>query len=108
VATASDLVSSVSIVQPVQQMRGRNWRARNARVRNGRYWRRHRDRDVNVGVGGLFLGTVATIIIADAIHDGRARDDDMQACADRYRSFNWRSGTYIGYDGRSYICPYLR
>jgi hypothetical protein len=25
-------------------------------------------------------------------------------CANRYRSFNGRTGTFIGYDGRSYFC----
>ena len=31
-----------------------------------------------------------------------------QRCAGTYRSFDWDSGTYIGYDGERHTCPYLR
>ncbi len=54
------------------------------------------------------LGAITAGIIADAITEGRATDDARRACADRYRSFDWGSGTYTGYDGNTYVCPYLR
>jgi hypothetical protein len=31
-----------------------------------------------------------------------------QHCADTYRSFDWDTGTYMGYDGERHVCPYLR
>jgi len=27
-----------------------------------------------------------------------------EACARRYRSFDWRTGTFLGYDGRRHLC----
>jgi hypothetical protein len=75
--------------------------------REGRRFFRHRNRRRNRNVGSLFLGTVAGLIIANAIRENRARDSDMQACADRYRSFDWDTGTYVGYDGERHVCPYL-
>lgn len=54
---------------------------------------------------------IAVGIIAALIAEGMAYDDidyAMQRCAERYYSFDWRTGTYITYDGRERLCPYLR
>jgi len=32
-------------------------------------------------------------------------EDSASFCASRYRSFDPRSGTYLGYDGRRHPCP---
>ncbi|MFV0294825.1 MAG: BA14K family protein [Hyphomicrobiaceae bacterium] len=34
--------------------------------------------------------------------------DAIERCADRFRSFNRRTGTYITYGGVERLCPYLR
>lgn len=97
--------SGVELVQHNRRHQMRQWR----RQHDGRNWRRRyvrRDRGVNVGE--LFIGTIAGAIIANAIREGYARDSDIEACADRYNSFDPETGTYIGYDGRTYVCPYLR
>ena len=91
----------------VQQLRHRGTRA--WRHRDGRGHWRHRHHNGNgVGVGGLVLGANTAGTIADAMPEGRASAGDRRACADRYRSFDWESGTYTGYDGNTYVCPYLR
>lgn len=56
---------------------------------------------------GIVGGIVAGALIAGAIREGRADDSDMAQCADRYRSFDPASGTYLGYDGERHVCPYL-
>jgi hypothetical protein len=48
-------------------------------------------------LGGLLLGA----IIANEAQRGNAVDD----CARRYRSYDRRSQTFIGGDGRRYRCP---
>jgi hypothetical protein len=35
-------------------------------------------------------------------------DDAEARCSAQFRSFDPRSGTYIGYDGETHVCPYLR
>ncbi|MCC7253446.1 BA14K family protein [Hyphomicrobium sp.] len=35
-------------------------------------------------------------------------DDAVERCAARYRSFDRRTGTFLGNDGRRHLCPYLR
>ncbi|WP_136625941.1 BA14K family protein, partial [Bradyrhizobium macuxiense] len=34
-----------------------------------------------------------------------APDADASYCAQRYRSYDPASGTYLGYDGRRHPCP---
>ncbi|MEZ5923282.1 MAG: BA14K family protein [Hyphomicrobiaceae bacterium] len=92
---------------PVEQVKHKKYnRHYRANRRNGyANYRRHRHHGSNLG--NLFFGTVAGLIIANAIRENRARDSDMEACAQRYRSFDWRTGTYLSYDGNRYVCPYL-
>jgi hypothetical protein len=47
-------------------------------------------------------------LIAPAILEGRATEDMMEQCEDRYRSFVRRTGTYTTYDGEKRVCRYLR
>lgn len=97
---------SVELVQHNRRHQMRQWR----RQRDGRNWRRRNHRQYGSGfnAGELIVGTIAGAIIANAIRGGYARDTDMEACQDRYRSFDPRTGTYIGYDGNTYVCPYLQ
>ena len=46
--------------------------------------------------------------VAAAITDHRARHEDMEHCAADFRSFDWRTGTYINRYGEERVCPYLR
>lgn len=68
------------------------------------YRRRHR----GWNPGAAIVGGVAAAIIAGAIVQGRARDDDVERCAAEFRSFDPRSGTYVTYGGETRVCPYLR
>lgn len=96
-------VTAPLLVKHLKHQGNRAWRYRGDRGE----WR-HRRHGSRVGVGGLFLGAITAGIIAEAIREGRATDDARRACDDRYRSFDWDSGTYTGYDGNTYVCPYLR
>lgn len=95
---------------------GRNWRGGrhyggrhygSRRYYGGRryYHRRHRGHGAAVaaGVAGLAIGAMAADANARAYRGGGARS--KQWCANRYRSYDWRSGTFMGYDGVRRRCP---
>jgi hypothetical protein len=59
------------------------------------------------GSGAAALGGLAAgAIIGGAIAGSQARASDAVAyCAQRFRSYDPASGTYLGYDGRRHPCP---
>ena len=59
------------------------------------------------GTGAAVLGGLAAgAIIGGAIANSQAQANDTVAyCAQRYRSFDVASGTYLGYDGYRHPCP---
>ncbi len=56
---------------------------------------------------GIFGAIIAGTLVAAAISEHRARHEDMEHCAADFRSFNWRTGTYINRYGEERVCPYL-
>jgi hypothetical protein len=46
-------------------------------------------------------------LVAPAILEGGATQEDMARCSARFRSFNTETGTYVTYGGEVRICPYL-
>jgi hypothetical protein len=65
----------------------------------------------NAAAAGVF-GLMAGAIIGSAIQQQHqqqaaqdAYEDAIDDCAARYRSYNPRTQTYRGYDGRTYSCP---
>ena len=79
-------------VSPAMAQRGRG--ARGGGGRGG-------GRGVGVGVG-IAAGIIGGAIIADQY---RRRDDAVAYCAQRFRSYNPETGTYIGRDGFEHPCP---
>ena len=81
--------------------------ARNARRGGGRNARRggggrrgggNNDGAIAAGIlGGLFLGAI--------IANESQRSRDVEYCIQKYRSYDPRSGTYLGYDGYRHACP---
>lgn len=63
------------------------------------------------GAGAVLGGLAAGAIIGGAIAAGQANAAAQQAqqahayCAQRFRSYDPRSGTYLGYDGYRHPCP---
>ena len=72
--------------------------------RHHHYGWRHRHHH---GAGAAVLGGLAAgAIIGGAIANSQARANDAVAyCAQRYRSYDPASGTYLGYDGNRHPCP---
>jgi hypothetical protein len=71
-------------------------------------YRGHRGRNIGIGIGAAIIGGV---IVSQALRAERYRTysgSGRQQCADTFRSFDWDSGTYMGYDGVRHVCPYLR
>jgi hypothetical protein len=56
---------------------------------------------------GIFAAIVAGTLVAAAVSEHRARHEDMEHCAADFRSFDWRTGTYIDCYGRERVYPYL-
>jgi hypothetical protein len=55
---------------------------------------------------GLGIGLAAGAIIGGAIAASAAQANQNAAyCAQRYRSYDPRSGTYLNNDGNRYPCP---
>ena len=70
-------------------------------------YRGYRGRNIGIGIGAAIVGGV---IVSQALRAERRNygGGARQHCADTYRSFDWDSGTYMGYDGERHVCPYLR
>ena len=69
-------------------------------------YRGYRGRNIGIGIGAAIVGGV---IVSQALRAERRNygGGARQHCADTYRSFDWESGTYMGYDGHRHVCPYL-
>lgn len=78
---------------------------------------RHHDRGGNVGAGiaGFAAGAILGGALASqphyygpryrAYYPRRSYNRAVRWCMERYRSYDPRSGTYLGYDGRRHPCP---
>lgn len=73
--------------------------------RRGYYGHRHHHHGGSTAAG-IGLGLAAGAIIGGAIAAGQAQAQQNAAyCAQRYRSYDPRSGTYLSNDGNRYPCP---
>lgn len=97
VASAERLATSAQPLETVQYRR--HWHR--GHRHHGWHHRRHH------GTGAAVLGGLAAgAIIGGAIANSQARANDAVAyCAQRYRSYDPASGTYLGYDGYRHPCP---
>lgn len=84
--------------QPLTNVQYRRWHHHR---HHGWHHRRH------YGPGAAVLGGLAAgAIVGGAIANSQARANDAVAyCAQRYRSYDPASGTYLGYDGNRRPCP---
>ncbi len=57
------------------------------------------------GGGAVLGGLAAGAIIGGAIAAGSAANSNASYCAQRYRSYDPASGTYLSTDGNRYACP---
>lgn len=77
------------------------------RHRGHRHWRhryyrhRHHDNDAGAAAAGAIFGLALGAIAANAASSNNA----VGYCSQRYRSYDPRSGTYLGYDGYRHPCP---
>ncbi len=59
-----------------------------------------------IGILGGVLGAIASQPQGPVyVEPGYGGEDAVQYCMRRFRSYNPRTGTYRGYDGRLYACP---
>lgn len=93
--------TNVEAVQFRRGHRGPGWRHHGGRYH--RYGQRHG----YYGNGAAALGGLAAgAIIGGAIANSQARAGDADAyCSQRFKSYEPRSGTYLGYDGDRHSCP---
>ena len=111
-ATALGLAaqSADPIVEVQRRGRGRGgFRGHRGGPRHG-YYRGGRHRGGGGGAGiaaGLAAGALLGGIIASqaAPRGGVVVDDEVEYCMSRFKSYDPRSGTYLGYDGLRHPCP---
>ena len=83
----------------VEQVQYRHWHGGH---RHGYYGHRHG----HYGGGAAVLGGLAAgAIIGGAIANSQAQSNAASYCAQRYRSYDPGSGTYLGNDGLRHSCP---
>jgi hypothetical protein len=92
-----------------RSFRGRSWRGRSA-YRRGYYGGRryYRGRGYRRGYGGAAVAAGVIGLAAGAAIASSARSSGYRTrswCAQRFKSYNPRTGTYLGYDGRRHACP---
>lgn len=74
--------------------------------RGGRGRRGNFGRNTGIGLGAAIIGGIILSESARAAHR-RDHGSDWDRCAATYRSFEWNTGMYTGYDGIRRTCPYL-
>lgn len=92
--------------------RDRHYNRYNRRHRDYRHYRRHRNNDAGAAILGGIIGLGAGLAIGSANnrsnYDGgyyRAWSPEWyRYCQNRYRSFNPRTGYFLGYDGEYHFC----
>ncbi|TGN84366.1 BA14K family protein [Bradyrhizobium yuanmingense] len=83
----------------VERVQYRHWHGH-----GHRYGHRHHHR--HYGTGAAVLGGLAAgAIIGGAIANSQAQSNAASYCAQRYRSYDPASGTYLGRDGLRHPCP---
>lgn len=97
----SQSAANVETVQYRRWHRGPGWRHEGGwHHRYGRHYGYYGNGAAAVG------GLVAGAIIRGAIANSQARTGDTDAyCSQRFKSYDLRSGTYLGYDGDRHSCP---
>ena len=93
-------VGSLSLVQEVQGRRRGARRGRRGRNR-GRNRRRGRNFAIGLGAAALTLGVIGAISASERNAAWRRHVD---RCYRRYRSYNHRTDTFRGFDGRDHRC----
>jgi hypothetical protein len=76
--------------------------------RRGHGRHHHRHRHGGSGAAGVIGAIIAGTLIAAAIREGRAHEDDLERCDADFPDFDYETGTYINRYGEERICPYLR
>ncbi|AMA55496.1 hypothetical protein BCCGELA001_03885 [Bradyrhizobium sp. CCGE-LA001] len=105
-ATSPVLAAPLPIGNPgpdsgVQQVQYRHWHGHGHR--HGYYGHRHHH---GYGTGAAVLGGLAAgAIIGGAIANSQAQSNAASYCAQRFRSYDPGSGTYLGRDGLRHPCP---
>jgi hypothetical protein len=90
-----------------------HWRGRHARShwrgRHGHWAHRrwgHRRWGYNYGWGPAVGAGIAGLVLGGALAaEARASSDAIDWCDQRYRSYDRRTQTYLGYDGYRHSCP---
>ncbi|AXS42677.1 BA14K family protein [Breoghania sp. L-A4] len=86
-----------------------NYRNRDYRYRHNNHRNRHRNNNAGAAILGGILGLGAGLAIGNSAPRSTGRYPAWSRgwyrdCDRRYRSFNPRTGYYMGYDGRRHFC----
>ena len=76
-------------------------RYRHRHYRRDYYHHHHHDDDAGAFAAGAIFGLATGAILGSAA----ANNNAVAYCSQRFRSYDPRSGTYLGYDGYHHPCP---
>jgi hypothetical protein len=71
----------------------------------GRHWRRHHYRHHHSNGGAVAAGAIIGLAAGAIAANAAAGNNAVAYCSQRFRSYDPRSGTYLGYDGYRHPCP---
>ncbi len=89
----------------IQVQYRRDSRRGRSRHDDRRHGNRGRDRDDGAAAAGLLGGLFLGAIIANQAQQQQQSQRSVEYCMQRFRSYDPRSGTYMGYDGYRHSCP---
>lgn len=110
-ATAAVLAGTLAIASTTVPASAQHWR-------HGHHHHHHRHGGWGPGIAGFAAGALIGGALAAQSRPyyapgyyapppsyGVVDADDVAYCQSRYRSYDVRSGTYLGYDGQRHPCP---
>lgn len=102
IATAAE--AGGATVTPVQYYH--HHRRGHYRGYRGDRYHGHRHHDHDNGAGAAVAGGILGLALGAMIAGSAAQNSNsVQYCMNRFRSYDPRSGTYLGYDGYRHPCP---
>jgi hypothetical protein len=106
---AAASTAAPSIQSQVTEVGYRGYRNFNAPHRSGHHGQAYRGghgwRYGGAAIGAGAVGLAAGALLSEAAASPPAMEEDVAYCANRFRSYDPSTGTYLGYDGIEHPCP---
>lgn len=81
-----------------------DWRTNHSHWNNSQYQSFYRYHQNDRGFGGSMAAGLFGFAVGAALTGSVDGNSHIRACEARYRSYDWRSDTFLGYDGSRHLC----